>query len=281
MPKSAQRYRGQTLSGLRLRRLRARADPPPEPPGCRQPTSVAGESPLDDLLGAHQIEPEQVAAAAASEAVASEEEAYGRLGAPLDRRSPFWIGVSATFGVAVAGVVLLATYYARNLLLLFGLSLFIAAGLDPVVVWLHRRMPRPVAVGVVIVLGLALAGGIGDLAVPVLVKQVTTLAEHLPRYFRELNDRSSLVGRVNTRYHVESRLRAALANRSSGVASGLLGLGRAVLGALASALVVVVVSTYLLFDLPRFKRLVYGLVPRSRRARAVLLGDQIFAKVGG
>ncbi|MDA8061495.1 MAG: AI-2E family transporter, partial [Actinomycetota bacterium] len=207
--------------------------------------------------------------------------AVPRPGPALDRRSPFWVGLSATFGVAVATLVIVTVYYARNILLLLGLSLFVAAGLDPVVAWLHRRMPRPLAVLIVIAGGLALAAGFGDLVVPVLVHQVAHLVKALPRYFAELPSNSSFVGRLNSRYHVEKAVRSALTQRSSTVASGLLGIGRAVLGAVASSLVVAVVSTYLLFELPRFKRLVYGLAPRSRRARTVLLGDQIFAKVGG
>jgi predicted PurR-regulated permease PerM len=44
---------------------------------------------------------------------------------------------------------------------------------------------------------------------------------------------------------------------------------------------VLVLSVYFLADLPRIKLLVYRLVPHSRRARAILIGDQIFDKVGG
>lgn len=285
MPQSAHGQRGRTLSGLsRLRRRaivegRWPAEPPRRPAG--RPEPAAGETALDELLEAGQVEPEEVAAAAAAEAAVSDEDAYGRIGPPIDRRSPFWIGMSGTFGVAVAALLILMIYYARGVLLLLGLSLFIAAGLDPMVAWLHRRMPRPLAVLLVILLGLLLTAGVADLVVPVLVREITALVNALPHYFKELNDKSSFIGRFNDRYHVERTIGDALTKRSSSIATGILGVGRAVLGALASTVVVMVVSIYLLFDMPRFKRLIYGLAPRSRRARTVLLGDQIFAKVGG
>ncbi len=281
MPDPAQQYRPRTLSGLRLRRLRHMRVGSPGSNGGSTQVPLRPEPLLDELIEAADVEPAELSAAAAAEVAANEAAAYERPGPQLDRRSPFWIGMSATFGVAVAALLIVAVYYARGILLLLGLSLFVAAGLDPVVAWLHRRMPRPLAVLVVIAGGLALTAGVGDLVVPVLVHQVAHLVRELPRYFAELKSNSSLLGRLNTRYHVETAVRNALTARSATVASGLLGIGRAVLGAVASSLVVIVVSVYLLFDLPRFKRLVYGLAPRSRRARTVLLGDQIFAKVGG
>jgi predicted PurR-regulated permease PerM len=62
---------------------------------------------------------------------------------------------------------------------------------------------------------------------------------------------------------------------------GLLGAGQMVLSALASSLTVLVLTIYLLSDMPRIRRLIYRLVPGSRRPRAILLGDEIFGKVGG
>jgi predicted PurR-regulated permease PerM len=63
--------------------------------------------------------------------------------------------------------------------------------------------------------------------------------------------------------------------------TGLLGAGQVVLSALASALVLIVLTMYFVADLPRIRATLYRLVPHSRRPRAILLGDEIFAKVGG
>jgi predicted PurR-regulated permease PerM len=61
----------------------------------------------------------------------------------------------------------------------------------------------------------------------------------------------------------------------------VLGAGVVVFGAVTSVVVVVVLTVYFLADLPRIRRGLYRLVPHSRRPRAILIGDEIFAKVGG
>lgn len=51
-------------------------------------------------------------------------------------------------------------------------------------------------------------------------------------------------------------------------------------GALADLGIVVVLTVYFLADLPRLRATLYRLAPRSRRPRAILLGDEVFSKVG-
>lgn len=241
-------------------------------------------NPLDDLASEEPPGIDAVAAAAAVEAAVDEDNSYGRLGRPLNRRSPAWMAMTATFGVALAAVVLWAVYAARQVLVLLLLSLFIAAGLDPLVNWFRRRgVPRGLAVLLVVVASLAALGGILDLVIPVVVKQVTQLVNALPGYGHQLNDRSSFLGRLNSRYHIVTTIQSHLAGGkgTSSIATGVLGVGKAVFSALTSTLVVVVVSIYLLADFPRFKRTIFALSPRSRRARVVLIGEEIFAKVGG
>jgi predicted PurR-regulated permease PerM len=46
-------------------------------------------------------------------------------------------------------------------------------------------------------------------------------------------------------------------------------------------LVVIVLVVYFLAAMPRIKLFAYRLAPQSRRARVILIGDEIFDKVGG
>jgi len=70
------------------------------------------------------------------------------------------IGLLAAFDVAVAYGLIELMIGARSVLIIIGLALFIAAGLDPVVGWLVRhRVPRPAAVLVVIGCAAAIAAG--------------------------------------------------------------------------------------------------------------------------
>jgi predicted PurR-regulated permease PerM len=44
--------------------------------------------------------------------------------------------------------------------------------------------------------------------------------------------------------------------------------------------IVAVLTVYFLADMPRIRATLYRFVPNSRRPRAVLIGDEIFAKIG-
>jgi len=67
----------------------------------------------------------------------------------------------------------------------------------------------------------------------------------------------------------------------SGSFNSAVGLGKALLGFVSSVVLVVVVTIYILADMPRVKRGLYLLAPKSRRARMVLLTDEILDRVGG
>ena len=69
---------------------------------------------------------------------AEETGGLGRPGRPVNKRSPFLIGMMAAAGVAVTYGAVELVIRARAVLVLIGLALFIAIGLDPVVAWLTR-----------------------------------------------------------------------------------------------------------------------------------------------
>ena len=221
-------------------------------------------------------------AARVAAAQAEETGGLGRLGRPMDRRSPFFIGMTGAAGVAVTIALVELVIRARSVLVLIGLALFIAVGLDPVVNWLtRRRVPRWAAVIIVLLGLLGVIGGFLAAAIPPLAAQTAKLIAELPQYAHTLQDHNSQLGRLNMKYHVEQRLSHLLATRGSSLVGGVLGAGALVLGALASTLVVIVLVVYFLAGMPQIKLFFYRLAPHSRRARAILIGDEIFTKVGG
>ena len=214
--------------------------------------------------------------------VAAETGGLGRLGRPIDRRSPFFIGMAAAAGVAVTYGFAELLIRARSVLVLIGLALFIAAGLDPAVSWLSRRgLPRWTAVLSVVAVLVGVLAVFLLAAIPPLTSQATTLANHLPNYLHSLNNPRSELGRLNLRYHIEQRVQQLLSSRGTTIAGGLLGAGAVVLSTATSVVVVMVLTIYFLSGLPKIKLFIYRLAPRSRRARVILIGDEIFTKVGG
>ena len=99
--------------------------------------------------------------------IAEETGGLGRLGRPMNRRSPFFVGMAAAAGVAVTYGLVELVIRARSVLVLIGLALFIAAGLDPAVGWLtRRRLPRWSAVIVILLVVAAVVAGFAAAADP-------------------------------------------------------------------------------------------------------------------
>jgi len=231
--------------------------------------------------GVNQDVLDEIRVEATVAAGATEEREFGRLGRPFDRRAPFFIGFVGALGVACAFAVAWVVVAAGQILILLGLAFFVAVGLDPAVRWLHRRgLPRWAAVGVVLTVTLGALVGFFVLAVPVMVTQATRFANELPRYLQSLHNHRTTLGNLNARLHFAGALQNLL--HGKGTSFGVfLGLGQVVLGFVTALLVVLIVTVYLLVDLPRVRHSIYRLAPKTRRPRMVLLTDEIFDRVGG
>jgi predicted PurR-regulated permease PerM len=215
-------------------------------------------------------------------AIAEETGGLGRLGRPMNRRSPFFVGMAAAAGVAVTYGLVELLIRAFSVLVLIGLALFIAAGLDPAVNWLtRRRLPRWCAVIVILLIVAGVVAGFLAAAVPPLTAQITALVHELPHYVTTLKDHNSELGKLNSRFQIEPRISKLLSSRGTALVGGVLGAGALVLSAAGSVLVVVVLVVYFLAAMPRIKLFLYRLAPHSRRSRVILIGDEIFVKVGG
>ncbi len=220
------------------------------------------------------------AAEDAAEAARTPETPLGRPGRPINRRSPFVIGMLGAAGVAVTYGLIRLLAASSEVLLLVGVALFLAIGLDPAVRWLSRWIPRAAAVVAVVVVVLGVVAGFIAAAVPPLVAQSSQLVRQLPHYVGQLQDRSSLLGRLNAQFHAQQRIEALLSGGGQSIFGGLLGAGQMVLSAAGAIATVLVLTIYFLADLPRIRQLIYRLMPNSRRPRAILIGDEMFGKVG-
>jgi len=241
------------------------------------------EQRANDGLDAEEESTDRVGEAVAEAAeIAEETGGLGELGRPVNRRSPFFIGMAAAAGVAVTYGLVELTVTARSVLILIGLALFIAAGLDPGVTWLEQhRFPRWAAVLTVLLTLLAVLGGFVAAAIPPLVAQASALADHLPQYAHSLQNHNSELGKLNVKYHLQQRASKLLSSKGSTLVGGVLGAGKLVLSAATSVILITVMVVYFLFSMPKIRLFAYRLAPHSRRTRVILIGDEIFTKVGG
>jgi predicted PurR-regulated permease PerM len=228
--------------------------------------------------------PEERGSFADDEAAAAElsttAQPLGAKGKPLNRRSPFLIGMAGAAGVAVVYGLVQIIVGLEDVLVLIGLALFLAIGLEPAVAWLtRRRFPRWLAVTAVFVVGLLAIGGFLTAAIPAVVEQATQFVAKAPGYLRDAQNNNTVLGNLNERFHLQQQLEGLLSD--PGLGGGLLGAGQAVFNALTNVLILIVLTVYFVADLPRIRAGGYRLIPHSRRPRAILLGDEIFTKVGG
>lgn len=167
--------------------------------------------------------------------------------------------------------------------MLIGLALFLAIGMEPAVSFMvQRKVPRWAGVLIMLLAILGVLGGFIAAAIPAVITQGEQLITNAPNYLQRAKDHSSLLGQLNDRFHLTDSLQGLINSRTTtGIGlNGPLGAGPAVFGALTDTIIVLVLTAYFLAEMPRIRTLIYRLVPHTRRPRAILLGDDILAKVG-
>ena len=207
----------------------------------------------------------------------------GRPGPRLDRHSPFYIGFFGGLGFVVAGWLFHEFERIGGVLILIFVALFIAAGLNPSVEWFQRRgFRRSLAVTMVIIIFLCAVALFLWAIVPVITKQVAELTDSAPEWFDQLQ-RNRQVQELDDRFDIIDKAREYVqdGNFATGVFGGVLGVGLRVLGALANAFVIIVLTLYFLSSLETTKHALYRLAPASRRERVGKLGDRVIESVGG
>ena len=210
-------------------------------------------------------------------------EHLGAPGPPLDRRAPFYLVFFGGLGALTAwwlGTTILAI---GSTLLLIVVSLFLAAGLHPAVLFLERRgLRRGWAVLAVIVAALSALTLFVVAIVPVIADQVRAITDNAPGWFDQLQ-RNERIRALNEEYQIVDRARDYVSNGEflSGLFGGVLGFGLALLGAVFNAFIVLVLTLYFLASMETTKAALYRLAPASRRDRVSRLGDRILASIGG
>jgi predicted PurR-regulated permease PerM len=189
--------------------------------------------------------------------------------------------VAGTLGALAVLAVAYGLYVVRGILVLVIIALFIAVSLDPAARWLIRHgVRRSYAVGIVIGVALALFAVFIWSIVPPMVEQGTTLFGNLPRYVRDLPDKSRTLRDLGERYHLTDRLSDLAATLPTKVASSALGFVQQFFGALLSTLTVLVLTIYFMADMPRLRRGLVRLFPHRRRPQVADIVNVVVDKVG-
>ncbi|MFE9577737.1 AI-2E family transporter [Nocardia sp. NPDC006044] len=221
------------------------------------------------------------AAEADAAAISTTKHPLGTPGKRFDRWSPFMIGMAGAAGVIVTVGFARLLVDARDALVLVVAAMFLAIGIEPVVSWMTRhRVRRGVAVTIVFVCVLAGLAGFLAAAITPLIDQGRALIDHAPDQLRHLEQTYPIVRSTSERLHLDEKLQQGITTDTSWT-GGLLGAGKVVFGAITSAVILSVLTAYFSANFPALRASVYRFFPHARRPRAILIGDAIFAKVGG
>jgi predicted PurR-regulated permease PerM len=198
-----------------------------------------------------------------------------------DRQVVRWAALG-TLGVLIVLLAGYGIYVVRGVLVLIFIALFLAVSLDPPVRWLiGKGLRRSIAVTIVMSILVALFGLFLWSMVPPLVDQGGNLVDDLPDYLRRLSADSAGVREVTDRYNLTDRLESLLGAIPARLASGAAGSLQHALSLGASLLTVLVLTIYIMADLPRLREGLVRLFPPGRRPQIAQILDVVVDKVGG
>ena len=204
--------------------------------------------------------------------------------------NPFRTALVATLGVGVGLLIISAAQGLSTILLYVGTALFLSLGLDPVVSFFERRgLPRWLAVTLTVFGILGLFAGVVLIVLPIIVEQITQLVNQITTVIYQLNQQGSyedfltwaqerLPG-VDVELVFQEAQNFVLSNIQN-YAGEVWQFSLNILGGLAGAFIVLILTIYLTASTPHLKAAVNQLVPASRRERFVDLSDQITDSVG-
>jgi len=213
-------------------------------------------------------------------------EDFGTAGKPVNTSHPFYFGFMVTVGALLAFTMLQALASASAVFILIIISLFLAAGLNPAVLFFQNRgLSRGASVGAVMGSVLLFVAAFIAVAVPPLIDQGNQLLDNAPQLIRDLNN-NAFINDLNNKYGVidslQSNLDSVIKDGQFAVTAfgGVLGVGKAVISGLVSTITILVLTLYFLASLPQVINIGLRFVPTSRRDRVSKLTNAIVSRIG-
>jgi predicted PurR-regulated permease PerM len=221
-----------------------------------------------------------------SKAASKSVEDFGEAGKPVDTTHPFYFGFMVTIGALLALTTLRALASASAVFILIIISIFLAAGLNPAVLFFQNRgLKRGAAVGAVMACVLTFVAAFIAIAVPPLLDQGNQLIDNAPQLIKDLNN-NAFINDLNIKYGVidslQTRVDSIIKDGQFAITAfgGVIGVGKAVVSGLVSTITILTLTLYFLASLPQVVEISLKFVPASRRNRVSKLVNAIISRVG-
>ena len=210
----------------------------------------------------------------------------GTPGQPINTSHPFYFGFLAASGAIIAITLLRALASASDVFILLIISIFLAAGLNPLIEFqVKRGMRRAAAISTVALAVIATAALFIWLVIPPVIRQVDNFINALPETIARLTNNAQIAS-LNQKYGVidnlQSRATEWIADGQifTTVFGGVIGVGRTVLSGTFALITVFILTLYFMAALPKFLEVIWRLAPASRRGRVSAIGNAIIYRIG-
>ena len=206
----------------------------------------------------------------------------------MQLQRPFRTALVATLGVLLALAIGSAVVQIATILTYVLTAVFLALGLDPLVTQLERlRLPRWAAMLIAVIAVLGALVAIAFLIVPVIVGQAGNLVTQITRVASGYDGWDDFIAQVqravgdgvNVQDLIDQAVKYLQQNAGT-ITGGVLSVGAGILGGVAGAIVVLILTLYFTASINEFKGALYRLVPMSRREKFASIAEQIFQSVG-
>ena len=213
-------------------------------------------------------------------------EDFGTAGKPVNTSHPFYFGFMVTIGALLALTMLQALASASAVFILIIISIFLAAGLNPAVLFFQNRgLKRGASVGAVMASVLLFVAAFIAIAVPPLIDQGNQLLDNAPALIKDLNN-NAFINDLNNKYGVidslQTKIDSLIKDGQFAITAfgGVIGVGKAVVSGLVSTITILVLTLYFLASLPQVINIGLKFVPGSRRDRVSKLTNAIVSRIG-
>ena len=213
-------------------------------------------------------------------------EDFGTAGKPVNTSHPFYFGFMVTIGALLALTMLQALASASAVFILIIISIFLAAGLNPAVLFFQNRgLNRGASVGAVMASVLLFVAAFIAIAVPPLLDQGNQLLDNAPALIKDLNN-NAFINDLNNKYGVidslQTKIDSLIKDGQFAITAfgGVIGVGKAVVSGLVSTITILVLTLYFLASLPQVINIALRFVPATRRDRVSKLTNAIVGRTG-
>ena len=213
-------------------------------------------------------------------------EDFGTAGKPVNTSHPFYFGFMVTIGALLALTMLQALASASAVFILIIISIFLAAGLNPAVLFFQNRgLNRGASVGAVMASVLLFVAAFIAIAIPPLLDQGNQLLDNAPALIKDLNN-NAFINDLNNKYGVidslQTKLDSLIKDGQFAITAfgGVIGVGKAVVSGLVSTITILVLTLYFLASLPQVINIGLRFVPATRRDRVSKLTNAIVGRIG-